>query len=90
MGRADKTYAAVFADPVRANIAWQDIEAMLVSRGAAVSEGAGSRVRFVLNGVVGLFHRPHPQKEAGRGVVVSVRRFLTDAEAAGAARKATP
>ena len=61
-----------------------------MTRGAAKSEGSGSRVRFVLNGVVGSFHRPHPQKEAGRGVVVSVRRFLSDAEAAGTAKKANP
>jgi hypothetical protein len=27
-------------------------------------EGAGSRVRFELNGVIATFHRRHPQKEA--------------------------
>ncbi|EKD74151.1 MAG: hypothetical protein ACD_45C00056G0007 [uncultured bacterium] len=30
--------------------------------GAKTIEGTGSRVRFELNGVIGTFHRPHPQK----------------------------
>jgi CO dehydrogenase/acetyl-CoA synthase delta subunit len=69
---------AVFADPVRANIAWRDIEALFVALGAEVSEGSGSRVRVVLGGVRAVFHRPHPEKETDRGAVRSVRRFLTE------------
>ena len=79
MARPDKTLAAVSAEPTLANILWTDIESMLVHLGATVSEGSGSRVRFSLNGVFAVFHRPHPQKEAGRGVVRSVRTFLTNA-----------
>ena len=70
---------AVFADPVRANIAWRDIEALFVALGAEVSEGSGSRVRVALGGVRAVFHRPHPEKETDRGAVRSVRRFLTEA-----------
>lgn len=69
---------AVFADPVRANIAWRDIETLFVALGAEVSEGSGSRVRVVLGGVRAVFHRPHPEKETDRGAVRSVRRFLTE------------
>jgi hypothetical protein len=69
---------AVFADPVRANIAWRDIEALFVALGAEVGEGSGSRVRVVLGGVRAVFHRPHPEKETDRGAVRSVRRFLTE------------
>ena len=79
MGRHDKTWQAVFADPVRANINWSDIEAMLRSYGAEISEGSGSRVRMALNGVRAVFHRPHPQKETDKGAIKSMRRFLTEA-----------
>jgi hypothetical protein len=50
------------------------------SLGAEVSEGAGSRVRFVLNGVKANFHRPHPQKETDKGALVSLRKFLENAD----------
>jgi hypothetical protein len=63
----------------RANIAWSDIESMLLYYGAEISEGRGSRVRIALNGVRAVFHRPHPQKETGRGAVASMQRFLTEA-----------
>jgi hypothetical protein len=69
----------VFDDPVRANIVWRDIEALPVALGAEISEGIGSRVRVALNGVRAVFHRPHPRKEADRGMVRSVRRFLDEA-----------
>lgn len=79
MGRHEKTLKAVFADPVRANINWSDIESMLLHFGAEVSGGAGSRVRIALNGVRAVFHRPHPQKEMDKGAIRSMRRFLTEA-----------
>ena len=74
-----KTLKAVFTEPTLSSIAWKDIEAMIEAAGARKSEGAGSRVRFLLNGVPGMFHRPHPQKETDRGAVESVRKFLSDA-----------
>jgi hypothetical protein len=37
---------AVFAEPVRSNIQWCDVEALLIGLGAEVSEGNGSRVRI--------------------------------------------
>jgi hypothetical protein len=74
-----KTLQAVFEDPVKSNIAWSDIEKMLIALGAEISEGSGSRVRLALNAVRAVFHRPHPQKETDKGAVVSMRRFLTEA-----------
>lgn len=73
-----RTLEAVFEDPVRSNIAWRDIEAMLEALGAEITEGSGSRVRIALNGVRAVFHRPHPQKETDKGAVKSMRRFLTE------------
>ena len=80
--RQRRILRAVFDSPVRANIAWADIEKMLRALGAEVSEGRGSRVRIHLNGVRAVFHRPHPQRETSRGTLRSMRRFLTVAGAA--------
>ncbi len=74
-----RTLQAVFEDPVRSNILWRDIAAMLEAAGAEISEGVGSRVRIAMNGVRAVFHRPHPQKETDKGAVKSMRRFLTEA-----------
>ena len=74
-----RTLEAIFESPVRADIVWRDIEALLVALGAEVSEGRGSRVRIALHRIRAVFHRPHPRKETDRGAVVSMRRFLTEA-----------
>ena len=74
-----QTLLAIFEDPVRSNLAWRDIEAMLRAAGAEMTEGTGSRVRMALSGVRAVFHRPHPQKETDNGAVKSLRRFLTEA-----------
>lgn len=47
--------------------------------GATVQEGRGSRVRFLLNDVVAVFHRPHPAPETGKETVKDLRKFLTEA-----------
>jgi len=73
------TLRAIFENPVRANIAWRDVEAMLKAAGADISEGRGSRVRVVLRGVRAVFHRPHPRKEISPAAVRSLRRFMTEA-----------
>ena len=69
----------IFANPVRANILWSDIEGLFADLGAELSEGSGSRRRVKLNGVRAVFHRPHPQKTTDKGAVISVRRFLENA-----------
>jgi hypothetical protein len=60
--RYRKTYDAVFDQPTRANIPWVDVEALFRHLGATITEGNGSRVRIVLNGVRQVFHRPLPEK----------------------------
>jgi hypothetical protein len=74
-----RTLEAIFARPERADIAWRDIEGLLVALGAELSEGNGSRVRIALHGVRAVFHRPHPQKETDKGAVKAMRRFLQEA-----------
>ena len=70
------TLSAVFADPVRGNIAWRDVETLFAALGAEITEGRGSRVRVALNGVRAVFHQPHPAKEISKSTVRSVREFL--------------
>ena len=74
-----KTLEAIFRRPIQANIEWKDIESLLISLGAEISEGSGSRVRIKLNDVRAVFHRPHPRKETDKGSVSSMRRFLENA-----------
>ena len=78
--RHHATLQAIFADPIRSNIAWRDIELLFAACGAEITEGQGSRARIALNGVRAVFHRPHPQKETDKGALKSVRRFLMEAE----------
>ena len=67
----------IFTDPVSGSIEWIAIEALLIAVGCQVIEGSGSRVRFVFNGEVETFHRPHPSKEAKRYQVRDARQFLS-------------
>jgi hypothetical protein len=74
-----KTLSEIFRNPVQSNIPWADIEKLLISLGADISEGSGSRIRIKLNNERAVFHRPHPRKETDRGAVMSMRRFLVNA-----------
>jgi len=73
------TLEAIFTKPVPSSIEWKDIESLLISLGAEISEGSGSRVRIKLNDVRAVFHRPHPRKETDKGSVTSMKRFLENA-----------
>lgn len=72
-----KVFDSIFKIPTLATIKFSDIEKLLVSLGAYVIEGRGSRVAFVFpNGLKWEEHRPHPNKEAKKYQVESARRFL--------------
>lgn len=73
-----KILADIFYNPLRSNIKWSDVESMLLALGALMEEGNGSRVRFLLNNVMAIFHRPHPQKEMDKGALKSLRKFLVN------------
>jgi hypothetical protein len=77
--RHRRTLDAVFADPVRSDVPWKDVERLFSAVGAQITEGRGSRVRVALGGVRAVFHRPHPQPAIDKGALKSVRRFLTEA-----------
>jgi hypothetical protein len=75
----NRTLAAIFENPLRADIRWSDIETLLRALGADVKQGSGSRVRITLNERHMTFHEPHPQPTIVKDAVRSVRRFLIEA-----------
>ena len=77
--RHRRTLGKIFEQPRRADVEWRPVLALLGALGAEVSEGRGSRVRMVLNGVRAVFHKPHPRKEMDKGSLGSMERFLTAA-----------
>lgn len=78
-GKHKRTLQSIFATPVQSNVKWKDIESLLNNLGATIEEGAGSRVRILLNNEEAVFHRPHPRKETDKGALVAMRRFLENA-----------
>jgi hypothetical protein len=72
-----KTLEAIFKEPMSSSIEWSAIESLLVAVGCEIIEGNGSRVRFVFEGRIASFHRPHPAKEAKRYQVRDAREFLS-------------
>lgn len=76
ISKQKRTLASIFKDPVPASMVWKDNESLLISAGADIIEGNGSRVRFHKGGVIASFHRPHPRKEAKPYQVRDARTFL--------------
>jgi HicA toxin of bacterial toxin-antitoxin, len=73
------TYSALFAEPIRRNILWNDVVSLILALDGQVLQGDGSGVRFDLNDVSLNIHSPHPQKELKRYQVKAVREFLINA-----------
>ena len=71
-----KTLQAIFWMPTCANLAFSDIESLVVALGGEVVEREGSRVIFSLAGSLCHAHRPHPGKEAKKYQVEGFRDFL--------------
>ena len=74
-----KTLKDIFHNPVKSSVLWSDVESLFKACGAYIEEGSGSKVCIMLNNVVAIFHRPHPQKETDKGALKSVRHFLVNA-----------
>ena len=77
--KQQKTYNAIFAQPIKRNIVWEDVVSLIRALGGTVTQGNGSRVRFDLNSISLNIHSPHPQKELKRYQVQAVRTFLINA-----------
>jgi len=76
MGKHEKILIKLQQKPIPASIDWRDVESLIKSLGTKCKEGTGSRVTFVLNGVVATFHRPHGSAKTDKGAIKSVLSFL--------------
>jgi hypothetical protein len=74
--RQRRTLARIFERPTRADVRWDELASLLRALGAEEHQGAGSRVRFVLDGSILSLHRRHPKPELGKYAVEDVRDFL--------------
>jgi hypothetical protein len=72
----EKTLAAIFAEPVRANISWDDAVSLFQAIGALVTPKGGSMFGIDLWGATAVFHKPHPGRELPKSLVRRFRRFL--------------
>lgn len=70
------TLEQIFKTPVHSGIKWADIESLIKALGGEVKEGRGSRCKFILNGSIANFHRPHPSPDTDKGAVVNLRDWL--------------
>jgi len=81
--KQQKTFDAIFHEPVRSNVVWEDVDSLIRALGGEEirknQKTGGSRVRFKLNGVRGFFHKPHPEKVADKGCIKDLRVFLVNA-----------
>ncbi len=78
MAKHKRTLEAIFTDPVRANIRWEDIEGMFRNHGADLAYPGGSVVIVRIQGRKIVFHSPHPRKETPRGAIRRIRDFLIE------------
>ncbi len=74
-----KTFDAIYANPVRANIGWNDAVSKFEGFGATVQGVGGSMFEVDLNGVKAIFHRPHPGNEISKPLIRAIRTFLDQA-----------
>ena len=81
--KQQKTFDAIFARPTQGNIRFGDIEKLVLALGGTIEEGNGSRVKFALNGAEWHGHRPHPQKDAKRYQIETLREFFIHANLQG-------
>lgn len=72
------TLATIHKEPIRGDIDWSDIAAMLDYFGADINDGGNGRVRVHLAGFRAVFQRPEDD-HASKLMIRSVRRFLKSA-----------
>jgi len=74
-----KTIQKIFENPIRSDVQWSSVESLLLALGGEITQGRESRVSVALQGVRAVFHRPHPGNVMDKGALVSLRRFLENA-----------
>ena len=71
-----RTLQLLFQRPASGSVRWADIEALLKTLGAEITEAEGSRVCVRLFNDRRVFHRPHPLPDTDKGAVASIRKWL--------------
>src|ERR1039458_8172168 len=74
-----RTLCTIFRVPTAATVTWAGFALLVSALGGDVEPGDGSRRRMQLNGMIAVFHRPHPQPTMKKGSVESAREFLLKA-----------
>lgn len=74
--RQRDTLRQIFKTPTACGLKWKDVESLILAMGGEIKEGNGSRIRFLLNGSIARFHRPHPSPDTDKGAVVNLREWL--------------
>lgn len=77
-----RTLCAIFKEPTRSDIRWNDFLSLCTALGAELPKPgrtAGSRRRIKLRGRRAVLHRPHPGAEMKEGSVEAARTFLENA-----------
>ncbi|AXF77473.1 type II toxin-antitoxin system HicA family toxin [Erwinia tracheiphila] len=70
------TLEQIFRTSPPSGLKWSAVESLIGALCGKIKEGSGSRVRFLLNGSIARFHRPHPSPDTDKGAVVSLREWL--------------
>lgn len=70
-----KTLELLFRTPSPTQVPWGDILSLFQALEATVKQRAGSRVAISLNGIVAVFHEPHPERKARRLLIHDIRNF---------------
>ena len=72
-----ETLEDIFAEPVAADIAWKEIEALFLALGATVRPWSDSRLWVEFPTVCAIIHRPGMKAKASRAQIWDIRRLLT-------------
>lgn len=74
-----RTLLDIWKTPPLANLKWTRIETLIEAVGGKIEQGNGSRMRFIIDGRVGRFHKPHKNgANTDKGAVSSLKKYLTD------------
>lgn len=72
-----KTLAAIFDHPTRSTIRWKDAVSLFRGLGAEIDEArSGSRVAFVMQKSIEVYHKPHPSPYVSRPSMRQMRGQL--------------
>lgn len=78
MSNRDKTLEKVLAKPVRSDIKWNDLVALLKRLGYTALNSSGSRRKFFNATTKALIscHQPHPSPDVDKGCIASIAEHL--------------